>query len=57
MEMLENRINEKSEYKSGNWHIQNNKLSMEFEISSSEIQKVMARNILNILYFFLFIFE
>ena len=45
--MLENRINGKSEYKSGSWQVQNNKRSKEFERSSSEIKKMIARNILN----------
>ena len=48
--MLENRINGNCGYKSGNWQVQNNKLSKEFERSSSEIKKIFARNILNILY-------
>ena len=37
--MLENRINRNSGYKSGNWQVQNNKLSKEFERSSYEIKK------------------
>ena len=49
--MLENRINENSGYRSGNWQVQNNKLSKEFERSSLEFKKKkIARNILNILY-------
>ena len=31
--MLENRINGNSGYKNGNWQVQNNKLSKEFERS------------------------
>ena len=49
--MLENRINGNNGYKSGNWQVQNNKLGKKFERSSSEIKKIIARNILNILHF------
>ena len=37
--MLENRINDNSGYRRGNWQVQNNKPSKEFERSSLEIKK------------------
>ena len=36
--MLENTIDENSGYKSGNWQVQNNKLSIEFETSFLKIK-------------------
>ena len=39
MGMLQNRINENSGYKSGNWQVQNNKMSKEFQKSSLKIKK------------------
>ena len=38
--MVENRINRNSGYESGNWQVQNNKLSKKFERSSWEIKKL-----------------
>ena len=49
--MLENKINKNSGHRGGNWQVQNNKLSKEFERSSSEIKKIAVRKILNILFF------
>ena len=49
--MLENKINGNSEYKSGNCQVRNHKRRKKFERSSLEIEKIIARNILNILYF------
>ena len=37
--MLESKINGNRGYKSGNWQVQDNKLSEEFERSSLEIKK------------------